>query len=361
MIPVCQPDISDAELTNVNECIKSGWIAGGSYVEEFERSWASYCNRKHGIAVNNGTSALIAAVHSLQLPHDSEIIIPGFTIISCALAAIYNNCKPIFVDVTKDTWNIDPYLIVKSITSRTKAIMPVHMYGHPADMGHIISIANDFNLKIIEDAAQAHGADYNHLGRINKAGESGHLSCFSFYSNKLITTGEGGMILTNDDSLASRLRSYRNLCFGHGNRRFNHTDNGQNFRLTNIQAAIGAAQITKLSNNLDRKRKIATSYKTKLRNLPVTFQGTRNGYNSSNWMFGITIEPEANELINYLKDRNIETRPFFSDLNNHYYGVQLPVSSHLEKHGLYLPSSVSLTEEQIEYICDEIVNYFRLI
>lgn len=359
MIPVCAPILDDRDHSIALEAIKSGWIGGnGEYIGKFEAAWAKYCNRKHGIAVNNGTSALIAAVNAFKFPPDSEIIIPSFTIISCPLAAIYNQCKPVFVDVNPQTWTMDQYQIINSITDKTRAIMPVHMYGHPANMDHIISIANTFKLKIIEDAAQAHGATYNQLGIIRVAGEMGDVSCFSFYTNKLITTGEGGMILTNCDIIADRLRSYRNLCFGTGVNRFSHTGLGNNLRMTNIQAAIGLSQMEKLAWQIKRKNELKAKYSHELKNYPIKFQGERNGYKSVNWMIGITIEDAAADLITHLSTYDIEARPFFSDLNAYFYGKRLYESDRLSYHGLYLPSSSNLSDSDFYKVINAIKNYF---
>lgn len=359
MIPVSAPVFSDIETINVISCLKSGWVANGDFVTTFENKWAAYCGRKHGIAVSNGTAALIAAVNALQLPPESEILIPGFTIISCALAAIYNNVKPVFVDVTEDTWTIDQHQLADKITDRTKAIMPVHMYGHPANMGHILSIANNFNLHIIEDAAQAHGATLNHLGSVHKCGSFGALSCFSFYTNKLITTGEGGMILTDDDTLAERLRNIRNLCFGAGHDRFNHSGNGNNYRLTNLQASIGVAQMERLQDSLNAKARLRNEYENRLRHLPLKWQGVRNGYTSSNWMIGIVLDHPARTLADHMRSKGIETRPFFSDLSAHYNNKPLPVASRLATHGLYLPSGVALTDNEIAQTCEAVIEYFK--
>jgi perosamine synthetase len=237
MIPVCIPFIGEKELEYVVNCIKMNWISSkGRYVEEFEDKFAKYCGCKYGVSTTSGTTALHLALASLNIKKEDEVIIPAPTMIATAFAVIYCGAKPVLVDAESETWNIDVNKIGEKITEKTKAIMPVHIYGHPSDMDPVMKLAKEHELYVVEDAAEAHGAEYK--GR--KAGGIGDIGCFSFYANKIITTGEGGMIVTNDEKIAEKARSLKDLAFSK-ERRFLHTDLGFNYRMTNIQAAIGLA------------------------------------------------------------------------------------------------------------------------
>jgi perosamine synthetase len=258
VIPVNEPVLRDQELEYVSQCIRTGWISSaGKFIDEFEEKWAAYCGRQHGIAVSNGTTALQLAVGCLDLEPGDEVIMPTFTIISCALAVVYNGGIPVLVDSDPATWCMDVRAIEKKITTRTRAIMPVHIYGHPVDMDAVINLAEKHGLSIVEDAAEVHGAEYL-SGRTTahptwrRCGRFGAVSCFSFYANKLITTGEGGMLLTDDATIAEKARSMRNLCF-QPHRRFFHEQLGFNFRLTNLQAALGVAQMGRIDEIVARK------------------------------------------------------------------------------------------------------------
>jgi len=359
MIPVNEPLIGEKESIYVSECLKTGWISsGGKFIEEFENKFASYIGMKHGIAVNNGTNALILALRVLDLPAGSEVIMPTFTIISCALACIYNNLKPVLVDCEPDTWNMNVSQIEEKITEKTKAIMVVHIYGHPVDMNSVIEIAKKYNLYIIEDAAEAIGAEY----KGQKCGTFGDLGCFSFYANKTITTGEGGMVLTDDNRLAEKLRRLRNLGFI-PQHRFYHEELGYNFRMTNIQAAIGLAQLERIEEHINIKRKIGKLYTEFLKDipylqLPVEKEWAKNIY----WMYGIVLDEktaiDAEELGKKLLKNEIQTRPFFLGMHEqpvfHKMGLfvdeHYPVAERIAKQGLYLPSGLTLKKEEIKKI-----------
>ena len=377
MIPVNEPLIGTNEHKYVLECLNSGWISSaGTFIDDFESTWAKYCNRKYGITTSSGTSALQTAVACLDLQPGDEIIIPTFTIISCALAVIYNNCTPVLVDADKDTWCMDANLIEEKITLRTKAIMPVHIYGHPVDMDPILQIAEKYNLAIIEDAAEAHGAQYLHghgTSKQNwvKCGSMGTMSIFSFYANKLVTSGEGGMILTDNVNLANKAKKIRNLCF-EPNRRFLHNQLGHNFRMTNIQAALGLAQAERIDETVNIKRNIGSEYTKNLKDidrikLPIERDWSKQVY----WMYGIVLDHDdkinASDLALQLHSKGIQTRPFF--LGMHQQPIlqemgfcndeQFAVSDHLSQNGLYIPSGVALSEEQLNQVCDtlhEILN-----
>ncbi len=381
MIPVNEPLIGEKELEYVSECLKSGWISSsGRFIEEFEQKWANYCGMKYGIAVSNGTTALQVAVGCLDLKPGDEVIIPTFTIISCALAVIYNTGRPVLVDSESRTWTIDVSKIEKCIRAKSKeqrakirAIMPVHIYGHPCDMKPIWELAKKYNLVIIEDAAEAHGAEYltghcepeersNLNKKWRKCGSLGDISCFSFYANKIITTGEGGMVVTNNAEYAEKARSLRNLCFTK-ERRFYHTELGHNFRLTNLQSAIGLAQLERIEELVEKKRWIGKMYTERLKDikglqLPVEESWAKNVY----WMYGVVLDEstgiEAVEFAKRLRKNGVDTRPFFLGMHEQpvfhqmglFNGEHYPIAERIARQGLYLPSGLTLTEKDINTV-----------
>ncbi len=376
MIPVNEPYIGEKELEYVNEAIKTGWISSeGRFIKAFEERFADYIGRKYAIAVNNGTNALILAVKALNLPAESEVIIPSFTIISCALACIYNNLIPVFIDSEEDTWNMDVSGIESKITEKTKAIMPVHIYGHPVDMDKIMDIAKRYNLYIIEDFAEAIGSEYKGM----KCGSFGDISCASFYANKAITTGEGGMCLTDSDAIAEKMRSLRNLSFI-PEKRFVHEELGFNFRITNIQAAIGLAQIERIEEHVKKKIWVGKRYTALLKDieerglikLPAEREWAKNTY----WMYGIVLKDvlrlRARDVMKELEKKMIQTRPFFFPMHMQpvftrapwYRKETLPVSEKLYEYGFYLPSGLTLKEEEIEDVASalkEVLNGARRV
>jgi perosamine synthetase len=376
MIPVNEPLIGDKELEYLTECLKTGWISSeGKFIREFEQKWAAYCGMKYGIAVCNGTAALQVAIGCLDLESGDEVIMPTFTIISCALSVIYNNGKPVLVDSEPRTWTMDVNKIEEKITKKTKAIMPVHIYGHPCDMDRIWELAKKYNLKVIEDAAEAHGAEYRikfqnskfkdqkkEKYEWKKCGSLGDISCFSFYANKIITTGEGGMVLTNNEGYAEKARLLRNLCF-RKDRRFYHTELGSNFRITNLQAAIGLAQFERIDELIEKKRWIGRSYNERLKDikgliLPVEESWAKNVY----WMYGIVLDRnigfDAVKFAKELREKGIDTRPFFLGMHEqpvfHKMGLfkdeHYPVAERIARQGLYLPSGLTLTEKDIDTV-----------
>ena len=281
MIPVNEPLLNVKDIAYVNECLQTGWISSaGRFINEFEDRWAAYCGKRYGIAVSNGTTALQVAVACLGLTPGDEVIMPTFTIISCALAVTCHGGIPVLVDCDPRNWCMDVSQIEKKISPRTRAIMPVHIYGHPVDMDPVCRLAHKYGLAIIEDAAEVHGAEYlagrdAHGSAWRRCGSFGTLSCFSFYANKLITTGEGGMVLTDDEALADKSRSLRNLCF-QPQRRFYHETLGFNFRLTNMQAALGVAQLERIDQIIERKRWMGHEYNRRLdgiTGLPAALRG----------------------------------------------------------------------------------------
>ena len=372
MISVNEPLLGEKELEYVTECIRTGWVSSaGKFIQAFEEEWAAYCGRSYGVAVANGTVALQLAVACLGLKPLDEVIIPSFTIISCALAVTYNSGVPVLVDSDPNTWCMNVDQVKEKITSRTRAIMPVHIYGHPVDMDPLLDLADRYGLMIVEDAAEAHGAEY--LSQRNtshaawrRCGSFGDVSCFSFYANKLITTGEGGMLVTDDIRLAEKARSLRNLTF-QPNRRFYHDELGFNFRLTNLQAALGLGQLGRMDQIIAKKRWIAQEYTRRFKNLPlvqlpVEESWARNIY----WMYGLVLSEElsltATEFARRLSQRGVETRPFFLGMHKqpafHQQGLFLdeeyPVADRLAKQGLYLPSGLALTEAELTEVCDAV-------
>lgn len=370
MIPVSTPTLTGNELAYANDCLASGWISSaGQYIERFERDWAQYCGMTHGIAVSNGTAAIQVAVDALRLGPGDEVIMPSFTIISCALAVLRAGAVPVVVDCDSETYCIDVDQVAAAITPRTRAIMPVHMYGHPADMDALLSLAEKHGLAIIEDAAQAHGSEFLSPRRAGggwrRCGGIGTISTFSFYANKLVTTGEGGMVLTNSTDLAERCRSLRNLCFQ--SQRFYHEELGYNFRLTNIQAAIGLAQIERIAETLAKKRAIGAHYDSLLASVAILkLPSVRSWARVNCWMYAVVLRNAAGmdavQFAGHLKERGVETRPFFMGLHEQpvlrarglFRGLHLPVTERLYRCGLYLPSGQALTKEQIEFVVNAI-------
>lgn len=360
MIPVNEPLLNDQALKYVEECVRTAWISSeGRFIRGFEGSWAAYCGMEHGVAVSNGTAALEVAMACLGLEPGDEVILPTFTIISCALAIIEAGALPVLVDCDPHTWCMDVSQVEAKVTPRTRAIMPVHMYGHPVDMDPLCDLARKHGLFIVEDAAEAHGAEY----RGRKVGGIGDLSCFSFYANKIVTAGEGGMVLAKRSDHAERLRSMRNLCFRH-DRRFYHTELGHNYRLTNLQAAIGLSQVEQIEEHVRRKRWMGRAYTERLSDLsqialPVEEPWAKNVY----WMYGLVlsddVEYDATELAQRLRTEGVDTRPFFIGMHEQpvlqqrdlFAGERYPVAERIARRGLYLPSGLALTEAQLETVC----------
>lgn len=359
MIPVNEPLLSGREAEYALDCVTSGWISSaGKYIERFERDWAQYCGRKHGVAVCNGTVALELALSALELPAGGEVILPSFTIVSCLEAVLRNGLTPVLVDCDSRTYCMDVEEVRRKITAKTVAVMPVHIYGHPVNMEALLKLCADHNLRIVEDAAEAHGAECRVNGPWRRCGSLGDVSCFSFYANKNITTGEGGMVLTDDDGLARRLQARRNLCFGE-RERFAHEDRGWNFRMTNIQAALGCAQFEQIERFLARKRAMADAYKSGLQGLPVQLPHVEPWATTSVWMYAILLKDEvpfeAVEFARRLAAEGVQTRPFFLGMHEQpvyrrmglFGGVRCPVTERIYRRGLYLPSGQAITDQQI--------------
>jgi perosamine synthetase len=367
-IPVNEPLLTEADQAAVMRALRSGWISGaGPDIDAFETEWAAYCGRKHGIAVANGSVALQVAVALLDLQPGDEVIMPTFTIISCAWPVVLANAVPVLVDSDPRTWTMDVDMVRQRITRRTRAIMPVHIYGNPVDLRPLLELADQHGLDLIEDAAEAHGADY----RGRRIGSFGTASCFSFYANKLVTTGEGGMVLVDNDQLAERARRLRNLGFQPG-RRFVHAEVGFNFRLTNLQAALGVTQVKRIDQIVARKRALGQAYTERLSELDgLELQMEQRGAHSVYWMYGLLVSEDtgldAAELGRRLQARGIETRPFFLGMHEQpalrerglFAGESYPVAERLARQGLYLPSSLGLTAAELDWICQAVREALR--
>ena len=360
MIPIAEPCLGDEELKNVVDAVKSGWISSkGEFIEEFEGGFARYCGVKYGITSSNGTVALHLALKALGINKGDEVIVPDLTFIATANAVTYCNARPVFVDSHPEYWCIDPEKMEEKITHKTKAIIPVHLYGHPCDMGVIMDIAEDHGLYVIEDAAEAHGAEYK--GR--KVGSFGDVSCFSFYGNKIITTGEGGMCLTDNEELKENMRALRDHAMS-SNKRYWHDVVGFNYRMTNMQAAIGVAQLTKINQFIEKKIQIAGWYKEGLEDLAnqglITLHPEMSWAKCVYWMYSILVEDgfgiNRDELIRLLEKKGIDTRPFFYPMHvlPPYKTDEdtLNIARTLSLKGLNLPSSPTLEKNEVEYIVE---------
>jgi perosamine synthetase len=367
IIPVCVPLLNGKELEYVQDCIKTNWISGkGRYVDEFENKFSQYCGAKYGVTSSNGTTSLHLALASLGLKKGEEVIVPAFTMISPVFAIVYCRAKPVLVDAEPDTLNMDVSQIEEKITDKTKAILPVHIYGHPCDMDPIKKIARKHGLYVVEDAAEAHGAEY----KGKKVGGIGEVGCFSFYANKIITCGEGGMMVTNNRNLANRAKQLRDLSFKKGEERiYLHSEIGYNYRMTNLQAAVGLAQFERIDQLVEMRRKNADLYNKmlgKIRGLkiPIEKDWAKNVY----WMYSIQVEPEfgtsRNKLSKELAKRGIETRPFFIPMNKQpvfrkmilFENENYPIAEELSQKGLQLPSSPGLKKEELRHICNTIAD-----
>ena len=358
MINVCEPTFMGNELKYVMECMKSGWISSsGKFIKKFEDNFSEYCGVNYGVSCTSGTTAIHLALEAMEIGKGDEVIIPTFTMIGACNAVIYSGARPVLVDSELETWNMDTSKIEEKITKRTKAIMVMHTYGHPVYLDKVRELSNNYNIPIIEDAAEAHGAEY----KGKKTGGLGDVACFSFYANKLLTTGEGGMVVTSNEKWAENARLLRNHYFGEP--RFLHKKVGYNYRLTNLQAAIGLAQLEKIEYYVKCRRNNAKIYNKLLKNVnglrtPPEAKWAKNVY----WMYGLLVEEEFGismpELRQKLGKKGIDTRTFFIGMHKQpaYHGNDkrfpdtsgdYPISDELERKGFYLPSSSHLTKEEI--------------
>ena len=370
MIYVCSPKLGGNELKYVEDCVKTNWISSvGKYVTEFEDKFSSFCDSKYGVAVCNGTVAIHLALVALGIGRGDEVIIPSFTMIATINAVLYSGAKPVLVDSEISTWNIDPEKIEEKITDKTKAIIPVHTYGHPADMDRINDVAKKHNLYVIEDAAEAHGALY----KDKKAGSLGDIGCFSFYANKILTTGEGGMLVTDDEKISLKAKFLRNQALSNEKRRFMHEEMGFNYRLTNLQAAVGLAQTEQADFLVQKRIDNAKKYNELLKDipgivLPPQAEWAKNVY----WMYSVLIDDDfgmdAETVQKELKEKGVDTRPFFypmhlqpmfklkEDAQFPDTSGEYPIAEELSRKGINLPSSPELTDDEIKTVADALIS-----
>ena len=368
-IPVNIPLVNGNEKKYLNECIDTGWISSeGPFVNQFEDQFASRVQRNFAVAVSSGTAALDVAVEALRIGSGDEVIIPAFTIISCIGQVIRSGATPVLVDCDPLTWNMDINKVEEKITENTKAIMVVHIFGLPVDIEPLLEIAKNNNIKIIEDAAEMLGQTYNE----KPCGSFGDISTFSFYPNKLITTGEGGMLVTNDEQLADDCRSLRNLCF-QPKKRFVHERLGWNYRMTNLQAALGLAQLERLDEFVQRKRSMGKNYTQGLRMLnEVQLPLEKTDYAENiYWVFGLVLDDSigfgAEEAMKMLGEKGIGCRPFFCPMNQQpvlremgfFLNESYPVAERLYKQGFYVPSGMALTSEHINHVTKKLIEVLK--
>ncbi len=361
-VPVNEPVVTDAAKKYVNDALDTGWISSaGTYIEKFENAFADYIGVNHAVMTTSGTTALHLALAALEIGEGDEVIVPDFTMISSVFAVLYAGAKPVFVDAEDESFCIDVNKIEEKITDKTKVIMPVHIYGHTCDMDPIMEIAEKHQITVLEDAAEVHGATY----KGKKCGSMGQINAFSFYGNKIVTTGEGGMVVTNDDQLAEKARSFKNLAHS-PQKRFFHEHIGFNYRATNLQGAIGLGQLESIDQFLAHKKWMASEYEKNLKDipgmkLPVTKDYAENVY----WMYGVVLEDSfgmsRDDFCKALKEKGVDTRDFFYSSASQPVlkpyvteGESFPVSEFLASHGFYVPSGLALTQEQLDHVCHAI-------
>ena len=362
-IPVSRPFIGKEEKELVLQAVERGELSGtfGEFVPRFEKEFAAYCGCQYGVATSNGTTALHLALATLGIKAGDEVLVQTFTNMASVFAIRYLGAVPVAVDIEPDTWNMNPELLEKLITPRTKAIMVVHVYGHPVDMDAVVEIAKKHNIAVLEDAAEAHGAQYK--GR--KIGSLGDIATFSFYANKILTTGEGGMIVTNSKELADKARQLGTLAYGSREHRFMHSAVGFNYRMPNTIAAIGCAQLERIEKIIEMKREMASFYNKALADisclqLPVEKEYAKNVY----WMYHVVLRGKAagrrREVMEELSKRGVETREAFTPYNQQEIfikeglvkGNECPVANDIGANGFYIPSGTVISQEEMQYVSD---------
>lgn len=363
MIPIYQPTLSQAATDNVLDCLNTNWISSkGTYIPAFESAFCDYTGARFASTVSNGTVALHLALLALGIGHGDEVIVPTFTYVASVNAIRYTGATPIFADSVDSTWQLSPDSLEEKISPATKAIMVVHLYGHPCDMRSIMGIAERHGLHVIEDCAEAIGTLYEgkHVGNF------GAISTFSFFGNKTITTGEGGMVITDDPTLISRVNHLK----GQGlakDREYWHESVGYNYRMTNIAASIGLSQMPLIEGFVSKKRNIAEMYRDNLRGLPLSVHGEANGCRHSYWMVSILLDEfsHRDELRNFLRKKDVETRPTFYPVHTMpMYSdrfERLPIAENLSMRGINLPSWPSLTDTQVQYVTNSIREFFEIL
>ena len=356
-IPISQPSITQKEIDYVTDAVKSGWVSSlGEYVDKFEKMFCEYCDTKYSLTTSNGTVALHLALAALGINQEDEVIVPDFTFVATANAVKYLGAKVITVDIDEETYCISPKAIEKAITSKTKAIVPVHLYGHPANMDEINKIAKNNNVFVIEDAAEAHGAEING----EKVGGLGEAGIFSLYGNKIITSGEGGIITTNNHILYEKMKYLRDQAMSY-EKRYWHTEIGFNYRMTNLQAALALAQLERINKILDKKLEIFSWYHNYLNNINgIKLNPKSDNYKNVYWVICIELlnfsENERDTLMAKLNEKHIDSRPYFFPISEMpmYSSVYTPVTKLISKRGINLPSYYDITQDQVKYICKEL-------
>lgn len=369
MIPIASPLIPKNATKYLLRCLKSGWISSkGPFADRFEQKFAEFVGAKYGVATNSGTSALHLALAAIDIGPGDEVIIPALTMIATALPVLYLGATPVLVDSEAETGNIDVGQIEEKITKRTRAIIPVHLHGHPAAMAEILELAKKYRLQVIEDAAEAHGAKILLNSGWRTVGSIGEIGCFSFYANKIITTGEGGMAVTDSGKLAERMCSLRNFSRTSG-QHFLHTEIGFSYRMSSLQAAFGVAQLELARKFVAKKRAIAKRYRRLLSSVSVssvTLPIEKADAKSVFWQYGILLLNQSirDRVASFLKKHGVETRPFFIPLHQQpglikrgfFRGERYPVAEELSQRGLCLPSGLTITESQISFVCHTLQN-----
>lgn len=360
-VPVARPLFDDEEVRFASDAVRAGEISGnfGKYISQFENDFAKYCGVQYGITTTNGTTALHLALVALGIGSGDEVLVQTFTNMATVFAVRYVGARPVAIDIEPDTWNLDPNLLESKITPKTKAIMVVHIYGHSVDMDPVMEVAKKHKLFVIEDCAEAHGAEY----KGKRVGSFGDISCFSFYANKIITTGEGGMVVTDNKELADRARSLHSLSYGRGPNKFMHEEVGYNYRMSNVIAAIGCAQLAKIERIITMKRDLASFYNHELAGLvalqlPVEKSYAKNVY----WMYLVVLrgawQGRRKEMMDALKERGVETREAFVPYNQQDIFIrdglvksdECPVANYVGENGFYLPSGPVISGEEKDHV-----------
>ncbi|HBE18549.1 MAG TPA: aminotransferase DegT [Cyanobacteria bacterium UBA11149] len=364
-IPISQPSITQLEIDYVTDALKSGWVSSlGEYITKFEEKFAAYCGTKYALTTANGTTGIHLALATYGIKPGDEVIVPDFTFIATANAVNYTGAKPVFVDIEEDTLCINPLEIEKAITEKTKAIIAVHLYGHPANMTAINQLAQQYNLIVMEDTAEAHGASING----QKVGSLSYCGIFSFYGNKIVTSGEGGMITTNDEEFYQKAKHLRDHAMS-SSKRYWHDELGYNYRMTNMQAALGLAQLERIDEFIEKRQEIFNEYQKNLSDIPgLKLNFTAKWATNVYWLICLEIEGyteiERNNLMDALKLKGIDTRPYFYPISDMpmYKNEQIytPITHKVYQRGINLPCYFDLTDREIDYICSSIGNYLEL-
>jgi perosamine synthetase len=363
-IPVFDISLGSKEKEFVNDCLETSFIGQGSYVKDFEKKFSKFVDCKYGITTTSGTTALHLGLKTVGVGAGDEVLVSSSTNMACAFSIIYCNAIPVPVDIETDTWQLNTKLVEKKITKKTKAIMVVHLFGQAVDMDPVMKIANKYNLKVIEDCAESHGVEY----KGKKVGSIGDIGAFSFFSNKTITCGEGGMVVTNSDDLANKAKGLKNLCYGKINK-FMHEDVGFNYRLPNISAALGLAQLNQIDKIISQKKRIYERYKKNLSNIKGLNIPKIRDYTTKYimWVFNVYLDNNfkisRDKLVKSLKDLNIDTRDAFVPINRQKilqkdYDINdddCPNANYIMENGFYLPSGNTLTNEEIDYVSSQVI------